>query len=137
MRLRTALALFLGLALAGCSDPSPVDDTFEGELSDDDETVSQDQSKYDDYRFEAGENWTITVDMESTEVDSYLWLIGPNEDGDMVSLAQDDDSGEGLNARLSQETGVRAGTYIVRANAGTGDRGAYSVHVVASPAGGQ
>ncbi|MFK7988006.1 MAG: hypothetical protein AB8I08_18445 [Sandaracinaceae bacterium] len=137
MRLRTALALLLGLAFAGCSDPSPVDDVFEGELSDDDETVGQDQSKYDDYRFEAGENWTITVDMESSEVDSYLWLIGPNEDGDMVSLAQDDDSGEGLNARLSQETGDRPGTYIVRANAGSGDRGAYRVHVVASPAGGQ
>ncbi len=125
------------LALAACSDPSPVDDTFEGELTDDDATVSQDQSRYDDYRFEAGENWTITVDMESTELDSYLWLIGPNEDGDMDSLAQDDDSGEGLNARLSQETGDRAGTYIVRANSNSAGRGHYRVHVVASPAAGQ
>ena len=132
MRRHLGPALVAAIALGACSDPSPVDDTFSGELTDDDSTVEQDQSKYDEYAFEAGERWTITVDMQSEEFDSYLWLLGPTDDG-VRSLVQDDDSGEHLNARLSWET-RHAGRYIVRANGATSsDRGAYTVHVVATP----
>ena len=52
------------LALAGCSEPEPVDETVTGELTDSDPRVEQDDSPYDEYRFDVAEGWTITGDAE-------------------------------------------------------------------------
>jgi serine protease Do len=128
----TTLSLAAALAVAGCSDPEPVDETITGELSDDDPRVEQDDSPYDQYELEAGQGWTITAEMESSDFDTYLWLIGP----DGTDLLQIDDSpGRGTNSALTHTT-TRAGTYILRANSydGTG-RGAYTLHYTAEPAG--
>ena len=123
------ISMVFAVSLAACSDPEPVDETANGELTDDDPRVPDDDSPYDEYSFEAGEGWTITGDMQSTAFDTYLWLIGP----DGTSLVQDDDGGEGLNSRLTYTT-TRAGTYTIRANAysGTG-RGMYTLHYTSNP----
>lgn len=123
----TTLGL-IALALAGCSHPEPVDQTHNGELTDSDPKVEQDNSPYDEYTFDADEGWTITAEMRSTAFDTYLWLIGPNG----TSLVQDDDGlGDGTNSRITY-TAPERGTYTLRANSYDGaGRGAYSVHVTA------
>ena len=126
----TTLSL-VALALAGCSEPEPYDQTHNGNLEDSDPRVEQDNSPYDEYTFEAGEGWNITAEMRSDAFDTYLWLIGPSGN----SLMQDDDGlGEGTNSRITY-TAPERGTYTVRCNSYDGQgRGAYTVHVTARPA---
>ncbi len=121
----------VALALAGCSDPEPYDQTHNGTLEDSDPRVEQDNSPYDEYTFDAGEGWTITAEMRSDAFDTYLWLIGPGGN----SLMQDDDGlGEGTNSRITY-TAPERGTYTVRCNSYDGQgRGAYTVHITARPA---
>lgn len=119
------------LALAGCTHPEPVDQTHEGELTDSDPKVEQDQSPYDEYTFDADEGWEVDITMHSDALDSYLWLIGPDE---RTSIKQDDNgANQGNDSRITVTVRDR-GTYTVRANSydGTG-RGAYTVHIVAHP----
>jgi len=123
------LSLALAIAFAACSEAEPVDQTQQGELTDSDPRVPDDESPYDEFTFEAGEGWTITGDLQSTAFDTYLWLIGP----DGSSLVQDDDGGDGTNSRFSYTT-TASGTYTVRANSYDGDgRGAYTMHYTANP----
>lgn len=125
----TTLSLAVALAFAGCSEPEPIDQTVNGELTDSDPRVDQDDSPYDEYTFEAGEGWTITGDLQSQAFDTYVWLIGPEGN----SLVQDDDGGEGTNSRFSHTT-TAAGTYTIRANSYDGaGRGAYTLHYTANP----
>lgn len=126
----TTLAL-VALALAGCSDPEPYDQTHNGNLEDSDPRVEQDNSPYDEYTFDAAEGWTITAEMRSDNFDTYLWLIGPSGN----SLMQDDDGlGEGTNSRITY-TAPEKGTYTVRCNSYDGQgRGTYTVHITARPA---
>lgn len=127
--------LALGLAtlagLYGCSDPDPVDRTESGTLEEGDDRVRDDNSPYDSYEFRAAEGWRIVLDMESSAFDTYLWLLGPSGE----SLEQDDDAGEGTNSHI-ERVAPTGGTYTVRANSydETG-RGAYTLHIVAGPAG--
>ena len=107
----------------------PHDQTYQGELTDSDPRVPDDDSPYDEYTLEADAGWTIAADMTSTDFDTYLWLIGP----DGSSLVQDDDGGEGTNSRFAYTTHA-AGTYTVRANSYDGaGRGAYTLHIIANP----
>jgi hypothetical protein len=129
-KLFLAPAVVIALALAGCTHPEPVDEHYEGELTDSDSKVDQDNSRYDTYTFEADEGWSIDITMHSDAFDSYLWLIGPSE----TSLAQDDDGAhQGKDSRITT-TAPDRGTYTIRANSYDGSgRGAYTVHVTAHP----
>ena len=72
---------------------------------------------------------TLTIRMNSTEIDSFLVLLNSS----LQLLLGDDDSGGGLNALINID--LSAGTYIIRASAGSGDTGAYTLRTffVASP----
>jgi len=131
--IRLTTPMFLALSLLACGSPSPVDETREGTLEDDDPRVEDDNSPYDEYQLDVGEGWRIEAEMTSSDFDPYLWLIGP----DGHSIVQDDDGGEGLTARF-EHTATAAGTYTVRANSydGTG-RGAYRLTYSAEPGSGQ
>ncbi len=120
----------IALALAGCTQPEPVDQTHHGELTDSDPKVEQDHSPYDAYTFDADEGWSIDVTMHSDAFDSYLWLIGPNGN----PLVQDDDGmHEGSDSRVVT-TAPDRGTYTVWANSYDGSgRGAYTVRIQARP----
>ncbi|HHH30886.1 MAG TPA: hypothetical protein ENK57_21430, partial [Polyangiaceae bacterium] len=121
--LTIALALALSVAFGACSDPEPVDQTENGELTDSDPRVPDDDSPYDEYSFDVASGWTIEADLTSTDFDTFLWLIGP----DGTAIIQDDDGGEGTNSHVSHTT-TSGGTYVLRANSYDGSgRGAYSL----------
>lgn len=130
------LSLTLAFALAACHEPEPVETSETGELTDSDPRVPDDDSPYDEYTFEAGEDWTIEASMEAAErpdgspaFDTYLWLIGP----DHTSLVQDDDGGEGTASHFTYNT-TAAGPYTLRANSFDGSgRGAYTLRYTARP----
>lgn len=124
-----ALTLLLSLALVGCGDPQPSERTLEGELSDSDPRIGQDDSPYDEYTVEAAEGWTVTVEMQSTNFDTYLWLRRPNGE----SIQNDDIDGSNRNSRIEHFTTER-GTYTVLANSYDGSgRGRYTLRIVAQP----
>lgn len=128
-----ALAFALCAPLAACSDPEPVDATHQGELTDSDPRVEQDDSPYDEYTFDAMEGWNITATMESENFDTFLWLIGPSS----TSLQQNDDANPGTNTNSAINfTAPEGGTYTIRANSyDSSGRGSYNLHIVAGPSG--
>lgn len=129
LALTLILSFTMAIGISACSSPEPVDQTQQGELTDSDPRVPDDDSPYDEYTLEAGEGWTITGDLTSEAFDTYLWLIGP----DGSSLVQDDDGGENTNSRFSYTT-TASGTYTLRANSYDGaGRGAYTLHYTANP----
>jgi hypothetical protein len=68
---------------------------------------------------------TYVIDMKSTQIDSYLYL----EDSGAKMLAQDDDSGGNLNARIvwtAQYTGTHR---LVATSFGQGQTGTYTISV--------
>ena len=83
-----------------------------------------DKSYLDRYDLNVSTRSTVRLDMISSVVDSYLLLL--DDDGKLV--AQDDDAGAGVNARI--EVQLEAGHYFLLANAGRGDVGNYRLDVV-------
>ena len=75
----------------------------------------QDNSGVEQYLITLPTDGRLTLIMQSTELDSFLWLF---DAGLSTSLATDDDSGggpDGFDAQLSLD--LAAGTYVVLANA--------------------
>jgi len=129
-----AAAATSALVLAGCGDPDPVNQTHNGELSEDDSKLPDDDSFYDEYTFEVAEGWPITINMNSDDFDTYLMLRGPeNQD-----FGQHDDivPGQNLNSQI-QTTAPVEGTYTLIANSAmVGETGAYTLTIQAGPGGG-
>ena len=70
------------------------------------------------------EGTSVTIDMTSSEVDAWLYLL--EEDGSVVDV--DDDGGSGLNARITQT--LARGCYTIEATTfSPGDVGAYTLSV--------
>lgn len=87
-----------------------------------------DGSLYDTYTVSLSRGQTVTVDMSSRDFDSYL-LIGRATGGGIDLLAEDDDSGSGVDARLVF-TADRSGEFVIIANGLTAsDRGTYDLRV--------
>lgn len=105
--------------------PSAEPRAFDGTLTDDDAVVPDDDSRYDEYEVDLRAGWRLTVHMQSTAFDTYLWLIGPAGN----SLVQDDDGAEGTDSQLSYVV-AHDGRYTIRANSYDGaGRGAYHLDV--------
>ena len=86
---------------------------------------SQKSSRY--YTFSLAQQATVTIDLSST-VDSYLNLRSGYNAQKGTALHQDDNSGSGNNARISQT--LDAGSYTVEATTAVNSRtGAFSVSV--------
>jgi serine protease Do len=87
--------------------------------------LDSDNSYFDAYTFDVQQGETITIEMMSNELDAYLILLDPNGQ----DIAQDDDSGNGTNARL-MATAPLSGRYTVLANTyATGEMGEYQLQV--------
>ena len=83
-----------------------------------------DGSFVDRYRIQVNSTQNVRIDMTSAEFDTYLILLTADED----FVAQNDDGGTDLNARL--EENLTAGCYIVLANGfDEGEIGSYSIAV--------
>ena len=86
-----------------------------------------DGSYYDRWTFDARAGQRLVVTMDSDDVDAYLRVIGRDD----TTLASDDDSGSGTNARIEFEAPY-SGQYSVIASSygyGSGDTGSYRVRV--------
>ena len=82
---------------------------------------------FDEYVVELGEGVSLSVEMSSEEVDSYLIVWAP--DGE--EIYSDDDGGGGNNARVSV-TGAAPGKWTIYATSNEkAELGAYSVRAVA------
>ncbi|MEO7997327.1 MAG: Ig-like domain-containing protein [Gemmatimonadaceae bacterium] len=83
-----------------------------------------DDSYLDRYDLNVTTRSTVRMDMISSIVDSYLYVIDSN--GKLV--AQDDDAGAGVNAHI--EIQLDPGHYFLLANASMGQTGAYRLDVI-------
>lgn len=124
----TLLALALTLtSLVGCG--GVVDETHEGVLEEGDDRQSTDDSLQDPYTFRTNEGYAIDIVMESSDVDAYLMLAGP--DGAKVGENNDEVPGNN-NARIQVEA-ASSGTYTVFANTfRPGETGAYTLTIHAT-----
>lgn len=94
--------------------------------------VLPDGSYYNPYRFEGQAGQRVTIDMISRDLDAYLILLSADRDDFFV---QDDDSGDGLNARISVQLPY-TGTYLIFANAyAEGETGRYQLRLSGSGGG--
>ncbi len=81
---------------------------------------------FDIYVFNLDEEEAVQIDMQSSQVDAWLILYDDN----FNVIADDDDSGNGTNARIIEE--LSAGCYIVAANTFDAEEtGSYTITVEA------
>jgi len=118
-------------AAAGRSDREPAAITIDGPAVqgrlDDNSNILPDGSYYNPYIFEGQAGQVVTIEMNSTDLDSYLIVVAPDQDD---LYAQDDDSGGNLNARLSLQLPY-TGSYLIFANAfAQGEIGRYQLRVI-------
>jgi uncharacterized caspase-like protein len=98
-----------------------------GTLTEDD-PVLPDGSHFDVWVYQGVEGEHVTVEMRSDEIDSYLLLYGGSPE-DPVFLAEDDDSGGGLDARI-EITLPATGEYAFLANTfEAGETGGYAIRL--------
>jgi CHAT domain-containing protein/Tfp pilus assembly protein PilF len=98
--------------------------TFEGRLDQTSQVLSSDGSYYNVHTFEGRAGQAVRIDMESSEFDTFLWLLAP--DGSV--LAQNDDF-SGTNSRIILKLPT-AGIYMLWANSySTGETGAYTLTI--------
>lgn len=95
------------LVSGDCSHPNPSDD-----------------SRIDYFGFRLTSNTTVTIDMESSDFDAYLYLY--NASGQEITF--DDDSGGGFDARITRT--LDAGLYALGANGfDASDLGSYTLEI--------
>jgi serine protease Do len=94
---------------------------------DEDSNLLADNSYFNLYRFNGQAGQRISIEMLSQEIDSFLILVGPNQQ----DVGQDDDSAGNGNARI--ETTLPAnGTYLILANSyAAGEQGRYELRLSA------
>lgn len=133
-----AVQTFLATVRQGTASTSPVNRTsrpptpitingpvVQGQL-DDNSNVLPDGSFYNPYSFSGRAGQTITIDMTSQDVDSYLILMSADRSDFSI---QDDDSGGGLDARITVQLPY-TGRYMILANAyARGESGRYQLQV--------
>jgi hypothetical protein len=109
-----------------------------GELTDSDQQApaedgaeqGADRHRYDDHRIrlEAGRRYSLTVNSEAFDPYARLLRAGQTE-----VIAENDDSGESLNSRISY-TPAESGDYVLRVSGFAADaRGAYTAEVAQLP----
>ncbi len=97
--------------------------TLEGRLDSNSRTQKDDKSYYNVHTFEGTAGEQITIDLTSSEFDSYLILLDPEG----KKIAEDDDGGSGNNARIIV-TLPTSSTYRIIANTRkAGETGNYTL----------
>ncbi len=130
---KLSILFVLSLFTIGCGDSGDgtVNENHSGTIDSSDPAHEQDGSNYDEYTFSTNSGNRIVVTMESTEVDAFLHLFGP--DGNQV--AQNDDyNSDNTNSQITFNA-TESGTYKVWANTlSAGETGAYTLRIEAGPA---
>ena len=123
-----ALVVALGAFPAAAQDTGPPR-TIAGELQDSD-SQGDEEHRYDDHRIhlDAGQRYRLSVNSEA--FDPMARLLRP---GQTDAIAENDDYGESLNARISY-TPTESGDYVLRVLGFAADaRGAYTASVEVLP----
>ena len=83
------------------------------------------------YSFTLAQNTPVTIDLTSSDADTYLYLMrGVGKSGDIV--ASNDDGGAGVNSRIVHT--LRPGQYTIEATTyGPRDTGSFTLAIDASP----
>ncbi len=131
MRLITATAALAAAATALLAAPAAAQAPWSvsGELQDSD-SVGEEEHRYDDHRIrlEAGQRYRISVNSEAFDPVARLYRPGGTE-----MVAENDDSGESLNSRISY-TPRESGDYVLRVTGFAAEaRGAYTAEAVMPP----
>ncbi|HLL75181.1 MAG TPA: NF038122 family metalloprotease, partial [Pyrinomonadaceae bacterium] len=122
---------FGGTPITGCaSAPITINGgAANGTLSSDDCRSPVDNSFYDAYTFTGAAGQLVTIEMDSTAFDTYLYLLRPGETALSYRTIQNDDTGTGLNSRIVAVL-PGSGTYTILANSAfSGATGAYTLRV--------
>lgn len=106
-----AAALFLTASGAAAQQTIAPGRSVEGRLEQNDPRVSEEQSHHDDYRLRLRAGERIRLTLESEDFDPMVQVY--RADDLHESIAENDDSGESLNSRLSFSA-AEAGDYVVR-----------------------
>ncbi len=124
----------LGLAILTSCTPDPINETHQGTLSAGDSTHPRDGSFYDEYTFRAAAGSAITINMTSSEVDTYLQLRRSGYSDDEY-IQENDDSTPGSTDSQIVTTAPGGGTYTVWANTyDAGDTGTYTLTITTEAA---
>lgn len=102
--------------------PLAVGATVNGTLLEGDD-LDVDGAYLDRFALTVEESSSIQFTMRSDDLDAFLWLLRPN--GNVIT--QDDDSGGGLDAQITQS--LDRGCYLVEATTFPGETGAYVLTV--------
>lgn len=103
--------------------PLEIGGSVDGSLAEDDGKGAAGATA-DTYRFSGREGQRVRIEMTSDDFDAYLELFDANH----VSLAENDDGGDGTNSRLTY-TLPTTGAYFIEARAFTESTGAYSLSI--------
>jgi hypothetical protein len=116
----------------GCpATPITIGQTINGSLTTSD-CIFPDTTRYADvYDFNGTAGQKIAVSMNSTQFDTYLYLVNSSNQ----ILAEDDDGGDGTNSRIPAVSGFftlpATGTYSIWATSfGEGATGSYSISLI-------
>lgn len=96
-----------------------------GELTDANKTLNADGSPYSAAEFHGDQGQTVHINLTSPDFDSYLFLV--NEDGEVI--AEDDNSGGNLNARIETELPAEGNYYVVVNSRNAEGRGRYRLTI--------
>ncbi|HXY69638.1 MAG TPA: PPC domain-containing protein, partial [Gemmatimonadales bacterium] len=122
-----AVGLVLAAAVAvpvRAQQPIPIGTSVTGQLTQFD-PVMTDQTHYKVFTFQGTAGQTVQIDLMSADFDAYLYLKDQNGN----SIAHDDDSGGGRNARIIQVLPY-TGLYQIYANTvGRGETGAFTLQL--------
>jgi len=108
--------------------------TVNGSIADTDCDLGD--SYYETYVLKVAANRNVTITMESTQFDTFVWLLRLNsynaagDSADISVIATDDDGGGGTNSQISNAALNAASDYLVVANGfAYADVGTYTLRV--------
>jgi len=129
--LDAATLIFVGaFSLACSSGPAPrLEQTHEGRLEEGDEVLTRDSCLGDAYTFEARDGEQITLEMSSSDVDSYLALY--DADGHELAV-NDDEQSRRRDSRIEIEA-PSDGVFRVVASSFERETGDYTLRIAVAP----
>ncbi len=119
------ILLMLAPTAFGCG-VDPMEQTNTGALAEDDETLPDDGSYYDDYPVRAAAGMSISAKLSSYEFDPYVFIL----DKDSNKIAENDNISDEDRSALAEVTAPYEGVYYIVANSRSpGEVGQYTLEI--------
>ena len=108
--------------------PITVGQTVSGRLDETDAILEDDETYYDTWLLNGRKGQRVQIEMKADSLDTFI-SFGKMDGTEFTSLRTDDDSGEGMNSKLTI-TLPDDGQYVIRANEVGAKTGPYTLSVV-------